>query len=119
MGTGLINYTCINNIDIANDNSDQLKDNISISENTKPITYRTAINPNFSAHNIYMCKDFHRLCDCKSDVQTEEHIINLCQISPRVRDNYTDINFILPDVFLCRGYTRLCRTLTEIYKSYV
>ena len=134
----------INNIDVVNGNSNQMKDNISIRGKTKPITYRTAINPlckdNYVPEHLgtiftilrlssYMLKiktgrwsrvpSENRLCDCKSDMQIEEHIIKLCQISQPVRDNYTDINFSLPDIFLFRDYTRLCKALTEIYKSYV
>ena len=141
----------IDNIDVFSGNSDDMKDAILTSNKTKPITYRTVINPDLSIHGIYTCRNNYvpeylrtiftrlrlsshnlkietgrwsriprenRLCVCKTDIQTEQHIIESCQISQPVRDNCPDITFSLPNIFLHRDYTKLCKALTEIYTLY-
>ena len=40
----------IDNIDVFSGNSDDMKDAILTSNKTKPITYRTVINPDLSIH---------------------------------------------------------------------
>ena len=141
----------IDSIYAFSDNRDYIKHNILVSEKTKPMTYRTVMNPDLCVHEIYTCRDNYvpehfrtiftrlrlsshnlkietgrwsriprenRLCDCEADIQTEAHIIESCHISQPIRDKYTHINFSLPEIFLNRDKTKLCKALTEIYKLY-